>query len=170
MLRPTMDTSVLRDPSWWHWAATIPLLACHLAGHAWAIDLAVVLCAVMAGYYYARLRTVRPLPVQLRLAYLALLLVGMIPSMGWLHWVQLVGTTAMVICGYCLLGRLLSLLALNRAESLTWFFARQKLFGGPCVGGFVQWSPVGPEVAACCSVPWRAAPPFSSPAKYSPTD
>lgn len=40
-----------------------------------------MLCAVMAGYYLARLRQWWPLPVQARLAYLGWLLVGLLPWM-----------------------------------------------------------------------------------------
>lgn len=104
------------DPSWWHWALTVPLLAAHLAGVADAIYLAIALCAVMAAWYLLKFRQLRPYPVQVRLAYLALLLIGTVPYMGWIYWVQLIGTSAMVLVGYCPLIRMLALAPWNRSE------------------------------------------------------
>jgi len=58
-------------------------------------------------------------PVQVRAAYLALLVAGLYPPLGFIHWVQLVGTWAMVLVGYCPLARALSLLPWNRSQPLS---------------------------------------------------
>jgi len=113
------NVRALVDPSWWHWAVTVPLLAAHLAGVADAIYLAIALCAAMAGWYLLKIRQLRPYPVQVRLAYLALLLIGTLPYMGWIYWVQLVGTSAMVLVGYCPLLRMLALAPWNRSEPIS---------------------------------------------------
>jgi hypothetical protein len=140
MSNATIDPHVFRDPSWWHWAATLSLLVVSLAGYSGGIAAAIILCGIMAGYFFMRLRQLRPFPVQVRIAYLGLLAVGMLPWMQWLHWVQLVGTTTMVTVGYCPLLRLLSLAPLNRTEPLTYSLMRRVLVQEPCRGGLVRWS------------------------------
>jgi len=153
MFSPIIDRDVFTDLSWWHWAVTIPLLASQLAGYHWAIAVASGLCAAMGIYFLYRLRQIRPYPVQVRIAYLGMLVIGTLPWMQWIHWLQLCGTTAMVTVGYCPLIRMLSLIPPNRNEPLTasliWFiFARQ-----PCTGGLVNWRADSPCASSSCSLP-----------------
>lgn len=154
-----LDLHALQDVSWWHWAATVPLLAGHLAGMPGCLAAAMVLCALMAVYFMAQVRGVRSMPVQVRLAYLALLLAGTLPAMAWVYWVQLVGTSAMVLVGYCPLVRTLTLLPWNRSEAINRPWLRN-LALAPARGGLWDWS-VGqsPPAAACsCSVRWVTEP------------
>ncbi len=151
MFNATIDRRVLADVNWWHWALTVPLLAAHLAGVAGTLETAVVLCGLVGGYFFARIGRLRPYPVQIRVAYLGLLLVGSLPWMGWLHWVQLLGTTAMITVGYCPLARFLNLLPLNRDEPFTASFVWRTFLQDPCAGGIVRWSDKAP--AACCALP-----------------
>ena len=64
---------------------------------------------------YARWRTGDPgaMAVQVRVAFAALLVLGLAPAAHWFHWVQLAGMTSMVAVGYCPLERLLSLMPWN---------------------------------------------------------
>jgi len=150
------DPSVLHDPSWWHWVATVPLLAAHLAGVPWALAAAILLCLLMAAWYAARLRAIQPFPVQIRLAFAALLLAGSAPGMSWLHWVQLGGTSVMVTLGYCLLGRLLMLAPWNRSMPLSLSLLGDALFRWPTAGGIL---------AAECSPPAACSLAGCEPAK-----
>lgn len=148
-----IDRQVFADPSWWHWSLTIPLLAIHLAGVSGAIELAMALCFVASIYFYFRLLQLKPFPVQVRIAYLSLLVVGMLPWMFWVHWVQLIGTSAMVSVGYCPLIRLLTLFPLNRMEPLTWKSVGRTFFLDPCAGGIVSLSTNTKTTAnTCCSL------------------
>lgn len=135
-----VDIEVLKDPSWWHWALTVPLLAAHVAGIAYAIEAAIVLCTVMIGYYFARIQALKPFPVQIRLAYLAWLMFGLIPGFFWMHWIALFGTTAMVTVGYCPLHRMLKLLPFNRNEPFTGALIWRAFVTDPCAGGLVRRS------------------------------
>lgn len=165
MRRPTIDRHVLADPSWWHWAATVPLLAAHLIGAPWAIEIAIALCSAVTGYFYARVGRVKPFPVQIRLAYLGLLSTGLLPWMNWLYWVPLVGTTAMVTVGYCPLARFLSLLPFNRDEPISWVLVKRAFLRDPLAGGLLVWpSNACAAPPACCSLQSRnlAAPPSAS--------
>jgi methanethiol S-methyltransferase len=161
---PAVDGRVLSDPSWLHWVVTVPLLAGHLAGLAWALPATMALCAVMAGYYIIQLRAVKPFPVQVRLAYLVLLAVGTLPWMGWVHWLQIAGTTAMVVTGYCLLARALCLLPFNRDEPMSASLVRRILLAPVVGGGLLRWS-ASPAAgahgscssrASCCGAPTTA--------------
>ena len=158
MFAARFDSSVFQDVSWWHWALAVPLLAAHLMGVEGALGIACVLCVVSGGYFFSIVRAWRPYPVQLRLAYLAMLVGGTLPFGEWLHWLQLVGTTAMVTVGYCLLARVLNLLSWNRSEPLTWALVKRSLFRDPCVGGLVAWGSQDDEAVACCSLRNRPQP------------
>jgi hypothetical protein len=131
MARKMIDTAVLSDPGWWHWAVTAVLLAAHLLHVPWALWGAWWVCVGMTAAYWYELRSVRAMPVQVRLAYLVLLAVGSLPGMRWVHVVQLAGTVAMATVGYCPLPRALSLLWFNRTGPLTPGLVRRAMFGRP---------------------------------------
>lgn len=158
MRRTFLDTRVLSDPGWWHWTITIPVVAAHLLGVPWAIAAAMFLSAAMALYYFLRLRRVRPFPVQLRLAFLGVLLIGLLPAMFWLYYVALVGMTVRVTVGYCLLSRLLGLAWFNRSEPLTFSLLRRQFLSPPS-GGLLRWRRT-PEVdvVESCSLQSRRLP------------
>lgn len=154
-----IDWNALTDLSWWHWALTIPLLAAHLAGCPWAILTAIGLCALVSIYFLFRLKRLRPYPVQIRLAYLGLLLWGMVPGMNWVYWVPLVGTSAMVIVGYCPLLRLLSIAPWNRTDPLSLSLLWRVFVREPCAGGLLQRSSgLETPAVACCSVRANRSP------------
>ncbi len=138
MIEKRLDWSVLKDPSWWHWALTVPLLAAFLAGTRWALPLAAALCGGAAVGYYAFLRSWRPFPVQVRVAYLLMLFAGAVPYMAWLQGVQLVGTTAMITLGYCPLARMLMLAPWNRTQPFSNRAMWDALVRLPRSGGLVR--------------------------------
>lgn len=152
MVSARLDRSVFRDPSWWHWVATIPLLILHLSGVSWAVAVAGVLCVAATAYFLKHTRAFKPYPVQIRLAYLVWMLVGLLPGMGWMHWIQLAGTSAMVTVGYCPLARLLNLMPLNRSGPLTWALIGRSFFRDPCAGGLVHWSVEAERRGGSCSI------------------
>ena len=149
-----INRQVIRDESWWHWTLTVPLLAATLNGSTQTISIAMVLCTVMAGYYLIRTLQVRAYPVQVRIAYLGLLAIGMLSGMQWILWIQLFGTTAMVMFGYCTLLRAMSLLPFNRKEQLTLALIRYAFLKEPCNGGLMQLSSgmMNPSVNSCSLV------------------
>jgi len=156
---PRVNWQVLRDPSWLHWAVTIPLLAGHIAGVRGCLEVAITLCVIMAVGMWTRTRSVLAMPVQVRIAYGALLAFGTAPGMFWVYYVQLIGTTAMVLFGYCPLVRMLTLLPWNRKGPIsgTWLL---RLIFAPAPGGLVDWSRLSltAPAASCscsCSLPPR---------------
>lgn len=134
-----INTAVFSDLNWWHWAVTIGLLASYLfLDIAAALPAAIGLCVVMGFYFYVRTRSLRAMPVQLRIGFLILLLEGTLPHLWWVHWSQLTGASAMVLFGYCPLLRMLVLLPWNRKEELSWRLARWSFFQMPVAGGLLS--------------------------------
>ncbi len=146
---PSFDWNVLTDPAWMHWVLTVPLLAAHLAGIEWALAAAMVLCALMCIYLMVQLRGVKPLRVQVRLAYFGLLAISKLPGFEWVNWMLLAGMTVTITTGYCPLGRVLSLLPFNQTERLSLALVRRLLLS-PAAGGLLRWPASGPTMSADC--------------------
>ncbi len=154
---------MFRDPSWLHWATTIPLLAGHIAGIDGCLEVAITFCVCMALAMWTRTRSVAAMPVQVRIAYAALLAIGTSPGMFWVYYVKLVGTIAMVLFGYCPLVRLLTLLPWNRTQRInrTWL---TRLILAPAPGGLFDWSnsshaKIAASCSCSCALPPRPQPP-----------
>jgi hypothetical protein len=107
------------DWTWWTWMLTAALLAIGLFGFASAFVAAILITAVQSVVMFVREKSLSAFAVQLRLAYLLLLLISVIRQLRWLYWVPMLGTFALVVFGYCLLARILSLLPCNRQETLS---------------------------------------------------
>ena len=108
-----------RDLAWWYWLTTVGLLASGLLGWTNGIPLAIFLCAVQVIHFGWRTCSITALPVQVRVTYLLLLALGLWTPLQWIHLVQVIGTSARVLVGYCLLARTLSLAPWNRVEPLS---------------------------------------------------
>lgn len=117
-----MVTGTYRNKSlvWWYWLATDLLLVYGLLGGTWGFIPVIALAGVQAVHFLLRERRVSAFPVQVRLAYLGLLLFGQWEYGYFLYFIQLAGTSAMVLVNYCPLARFLSLLPWNRNQPLTW--------------------------------------------------
>jgi hypothetical protein len=120
------------DWTWWAWTLTAALLATGLCGYPVAFLAAMGITALQAIVILARQKIMSAFPMQLRVAYLMLLAICFIPQMRWLYWLPTVGTFAMVIFGYCLLGRMLSLLPWNRRHPLSAQLLRDTFISRPC--------------------------------------
>ena len=111
---PFMNSAVWRwlfimpqDWTWWVWLVTACLLLIGLMGMPEAFLVALLLSIAQFVLFFARERAFKAFPVQLRLAYTLLLTICLLPPMRWLYWLPTVGTSAVVIFGYCLLARML---------------------------------------------------------------
>lgn len=118
-----------RDLAWWYWLATVGLLASGLFGWPVGITLAMVLCAIQTAHVLWLTRDATAFPVQVRVAYLMMLMAGTWAPLRWIHWMQLMGTSARVVIGYCLLARALSLAPWNRWQPLTLDLVRRTFLG-----------------------------------------
>jgi len=123
-----------KGPVWWYWLVTVILLATGLAGYFPAFYATIALCLVQVGHFRKRSGSWTSFPVQVRVAYLGLLLLALWEPLRWIFWIQLVGTTAMVTVDYCFLARCLSLLPWNRSEPLSWQRVWRTFFSAPVAG------------------------------------
>jgi hypothetical protein len=80
-------------------------------------------------------------PVQVRLAYTALLLLALWEPMNWLFWLPAIGTPAQVLFGYCTLARCLSLLPWNRGEPFSWRLVWRTFSAATVKGSILQSLP-----------------------------
>jgi len=139
-----------QDWTWWVWLVSACLLLVGLMGMPKAFPATLLLSIAQFILFLARERAFKAFPVQLRLAYTLLLTICLLPPMRWLYWLPAVGTSALVIFGYCLMARMLSLLAWNRAEPITIDLLRRTFLSRPRLldrAESVSWA--GREVGLC---------------------
>ena len=137
----------VREIGWWYWLATALLLAASFAGVGPALPLALALTGVQTLHFARRDGSPAAFPVQVRLAFLGLLVLGLWPPLRWVHAVQLAGASAKVLAGYCLLARLLSLMPWNRQRPLSLRLAAVTIFSRPVKGSILRTANTSPEEA-----------------------
>jgi len=134
-----------RDMGWWYWCLTVILLAVGLFIHRAGLWLAILLCMVQLAHVIRLTGEPGAFPVQVRAAYLALLVAGLWEPLQPVHWLQFAGTSARVLFGYCLLARTLSLAPWNHRVPLSLESIRRTFLGRnaavtPCGAIFRGWS------------------------------
>jgi hypothetical protein len=108
---------------WWYWLATDGLLIGSVAGWRWGAYPVITLTVIQAVHYLIRERRIAAFPVQVRL--------------GFIHWIQLAGTTAVVTVGYCPLARIMVLMPWNRSRPLSVALAWNTLISPPVAGSIL---------------------------------
>jgi hypothetical protein len=127
-----------KEMDWWYWLVTDGLLIGGLAGWRWGAYPVIALTVIQAVHYLHREHRIAAFPVQVRLGYLLLLLLWTIPPLGFIHWVQLAGTTAVVTVGYCPLARILALMPWNRSRPLSAALVWNTIISSPVAGSILD--------------------------------
>lgn len=122
-----------KEPVWWGWLLAAALLAIGLAGIPAGFIAALALLLAKTLFYWWKLGRVSAMGVQIRLSYTLVLALCFIPQLHWLFWLAAAGTVALLVFGYCLMGRTLSLLPWNRAEPLSLDLFRRTFLSAPVV-------------------------------------
>jgi hypothetical protein len=127
--------------SWLYWAVTDVLLIAAVLG--WEPGFAAVLGlnAIQAVHFMLRERSMSSFPIQVRVSYLGLLLAGQWEPLYFIYFLQIAGTTAMVLFDYCPLARFLSLMPWNRREAFSLDLLRRTVFSPPVRGNILQGLP-----------------------------
>jgi hypothetical protein len=112
----------------------------------------------------ARQRSLKAFSVQLRVAYLLILVVAYPLPMRWLYWLPTVGTFALLVFGYCLLARILSLLPWNNREAHTLARWRRTFFSAPSLERASAASAGASCPGGLCTIEAQVAPPPARPA------
>jgi hypothetical protein len=149
-MTPTEKTMVAtlqdRRLRWWYWLATACLLAASLGGWDAGLWITMAFVAAQLAHFLAREGSARAFPVQVRIAYLALLAAGLWSPLGFVHWLQLAGTCASVGLDYCALARIVSLMPWNRTEPLTFQRVWRTFASPPVAGSILYGRPTGRAV------------------------
>lgn len=146
-----------KEPTWWVWLITASLLAAGVAGVEAALFAAIGLSAAQAVWMYGRYGSLRPYPVQIRVFYTAFLISYLPAAFRWMYWIPLLGTFALVLCGYCLMARLLSLAPWNRQEALTGALLQRTFCTAPILGRAEHGLPSSGGLAGGCEREARIA-------------
>jgi len=121
-----------------YWIAIAAFLAAGL--FVWPPALFLAMAATLANcIHYLRLNPgITAFPMQVRVGFLGLLIVGQIPYLGWVNWVQMAGITALLTIGYCPLARILSLMPWNRTRPMSWNLFVTAIFSPPGEGSILR--------------------------------
>jgi hypothetical protein len=130
-----------KEPIWWAWLATAISIALGLTGYEAGFYAAIALSALQIVWLAIVERSVWTLPVQVRIAYTACLVVYEVLAFRGGYWFTAVGTTAFLVFGYCLLARMLSLMPWNLREPVTVPLVRRTFLTPPTLGNVHQGMP-----------------------------
>jgi hypothetical protein len=149
----------LGDWTWWAWTIITVLLVVGLFGYSLAFVGAMVVTAGQGLVLLVRDRSLVAFSVQLRAAYLFLLLISYPPPMRWLYWLPTVGTFALVVFGYCLMARFLSLLPWNSHEAYTQGRLRRTFLSAPDLDRVKTNRATASCAGGLCTIEAQVAPP-----------
>lgn len=127
-----------RRLSWWYWLGTDVCLLLGVIGYPRAFQVAILLTIIQIFHFTIRDKNPTSFPVQVRIFYLALLMIAQWPPLTFIYWIQLIGTTAQLLVGYCLSARIVSLFPWNRKEPFTYKLLVQTLMTPPVRGNIMQ--------------------------------
>ncbi len=131
------------DIVWNYWAATTVLIVGALGGLDYWYEVLVAVNIFQVIHFALREKSLTTFPVELRITYLALLLLSQAPYMIWVLWIQLIGTTAMVIFNYCFLARCLALTPWRKTEKYSVDLIKRTFLTAPVDGSVLDELPVG---------------------------
>lgn len=127
-----------RDVSWWYWLVTVGLLTAGVLGWTTGFLLAIGLTVFQLVHFIVRERSIATFPIQVRFAYLLLLLIALPDQLQVIYWIPTIGTWAQVLFGYCTMARMVSLLPWNRTEAFSLDVVKRTFFSAPVRGSFLQ--------------------------------
>ena len=123
---------------YYYWLLTNILLAAGLLISPYVLYLAMAVTMVHSVHLLVLQPGITFFPMQVRIGYLVLLILGQGAFLAWIHWIQLLGTTALLTTGYCPLARVLSLAPWNRNRPFSWNLFVTAIFTPPVSGSIVQ--------------------------------
>lgn len=157
--------------TWWIWFITFATIVAGLAGYTAGYAAATMLALAHTLLFWRKAGEFRAISVQIRFAYALLLALSYIPQLRWLYWPSAIGAFAMLVFGYCAMGRTLSLLPWNRGEALTLDLLRRTFLRAPVVARVEARSACG-GLNGVCELESRVAsfPPHRPAQIFSPTN
>lgn len=130
-----------KDYGWWYWLASTICLWLAVTIQPAAYEWALIIAVVQLLHFSLAEGGLAKFPIQIRLGYLAFLLLSMPEGLQWLLWVPAIGTLARVLFGYCIMARMLMLLPFNRNVTLQWSFVKEAFLAAPVRGCLLHGLP-----------------------------
>jgi len=149
----------LSDWTWWAWTITAVLLIAGLLGLSPAFIAAMALTAGQGIILLVRDRSPAAFSVQIRTAYLLLMLMSYPSPMRWFYWLLAVGTIALIVFGYCMMARMLSLLPWNSREACTLDRLRRTFFSAPDLDRAAMNPASASRAGGLCTIEAQVEPP-----------
>jgi hypothetical protein len=120
-----------KNKDWYYLLFCAVYLTLGLTGWKVGFLLAIVMAGIHIIHSLIECRRLTVFTVQVRLAYLLLLLAAWPEPMIWLYWLPTIGTWAYIFFSYCLLARILSLLPFNSNQTFSIGRLRETLLARP---------------------------------------
>jgi hypothetical protein len=127
--------------SWWLWLVTAVFLTAGASGWTSGFYAATILAACQVIYFALNEGSPKAFPVQVRIAFFMLMIAALWEPLRFLYWLPAIGTWVLVLTGYCLLARLLSLMPWNRNERLSASLVKRIFLMPPVKGNILQGLP-----------------------------
>jgi len=121
-----------------YWLITAVALAIGLLLWPPALFLAMAVTLAHSLHFLLHAPRITAFPMQVRIGFLGLLILGQAPYFGWVNWIQLGGVTALLTTGYCPLARILSLMPWNRTRPLSRTLFVTAIFSPPLAGSILD--------------------------------
>ena len=134
----TMLMLEYKDIGWRYWLLTAIALSGGVIVDAQFFLLAITITVINLGHLILREGSLKSFPVQVRLCFLALLLIAQPEPMRWLYWLPTIGIWLQIIFGYCLMARIVALLPWHRDEPLSTALLARIFLSRPVRGSVKQ--------------------------------
>jgi hypothetical protein len=125
---------IISDKVWIYWAITDVLLIADISGWSLGLPLAVALNLIQIAHFYLETKSPTSFPVQVRVAYLMLLILAFWPPLYFVVYFVVLGTTAMVLFDYCFLARFMSLMPWNHQQPFNLALLMKTFVSKPMIG------------------------------------
>ena len=123
---------------WVYWAITDLLLIAGVTIEPQALIWAIIFNVIQVIHFFWLTPKISNFAVQVRIAYLLLLIMAMYPPLYFIFYLQIIGTTAMVLLNYCFLARFMSLMPWNTTQAYSTQSIVNTFFSKPVKGSVQQ--------------------------------
>lgn len=127
-----------KDVGWRYWFVTAAMLTVGMFGNSLGFQIAIGCTVVHLLHFIIRTQSMTVFSVQVRIAYLLLLVVAFAEPLRLLYWIPTVGTWALLLFGYCTMARVVSLLPWNRDEDFSLALVKRTFFSPPVRGNLME--------------------------------
>ena len=127
-----------RDIGWWYWLGTAVLITAGVFGWPMGFHWAIKVSMIHLVHFIILERTIKAFSVQVRAAFLLLVVCFYWEPLRFLYWWPAVGLWTRILFSYCFLARTLSLMSWNRKVPFTIELLKRTYFSPPVCGSVLK--------------------------------